>query len=422
MNSQELINALADKARLAGKTLSVSSGAERKAALEVIADAIDARSAEIVAANEKDMEAGRASGLNSSLLDRLLLTPERIKGITGGARQVSQLPDPLGITLRKSTLPNGLELEQISVPFGVIGMVYEARPNVTVDAAVILLMSGNAALLRGSSSAAHSNEVLVRIMREALSDTKISPDVIQLVPSDDRETVKALLHARGKVDLVIPRGSAALIRMVVDDSTVPTIETGAGVCHVYIDEFADLAKAVPIIINSKVQRPSVCNAAETVLIHSKIADSFAPIALKALQDAGVIMHVDNTIEKIAKNTGIEVKPAHVENWSTEYGDLEINVAVVNSVDEANEHIAKYGTQHTEAIVTENKEVAKRFIALSDCAAVMVNTSTRFTDGEQMGFGAEIGISNQKLHARGPMGLEAMTTTTWIVTGNGQIRS
>jgi glutamate-5-semialdehyde dehydrogenase len=422
MNPQELINALADKARAAGKTLNVSSGAERKEALEVIADAIESRSAEIVAANEKDMEAGRASGLNSSLLDRLLLTPERIKGIAGGARQVSQLPDPLGITLRKSTLPNGLELEQISVPFGVIGMVYEARPNVTVDAAVILLMSGNAALLRGSSSAAHSNEVLVRIMREALSDTKISPDVIQLVPSDDRETVKALLHARGKVDLVIPRGSAALIRMVVDDSTVPTIETGAGVCHVYIDEFADLAKAVPIIINSKVQRPSVCNAAETVLIHSKIAESFAPIALKALQDAGVIMHVDNTIEKIAKNAGIEVKPAHVENWSTEYGDLEINVAVVNSVDEANEHIAKYGTQHTEAIVTENKEVAKRFIALSDCAAVMVNTSTRFTDGEQMGFGAEIGISNQKLHARGPMGLEAMTTTTWIVTGNGQIRS
>ena len=422
MNPQDLINALADKARQDGRTLSVSSGAERKAALEVIADAIESRSAEIIAANEKDMEAGRASGLNSSLLDRLLLTPERIKGIAGGARQVSQLPDPLGITLRKSTLPNGLELEQISVPFGVIGMVYEARPNVTVDAAVILLMSGNAALLRGSSSAAHSNDVLVRIMREALEDTKISPDVIQLVPSEDRETVKALLHARGKVDLVIPRGSAALIRMVVDDSTVPTIETGAGVCHVYIDEFADLAKAVPIIINSKVQRPSVCNAAETVLIHSKIAESFAPIALKALHDAGVIMHVDSTIEKIAKSAGIEVTAAHVENWSTEYGDLEINVAVVNSVDDASEHIAKYGTQHTEAIVTENKEVAKRFVALSDCAAVMVNTSTRFTDGEQMGFGAEIGISNQKLHARGPMGLEAMTTTTWIVTGNGQIRS
>ena len=422
MKSQELVNSLADKARLAGRTLNLATGAERKAALEAIADAIQSRSAEILAANEKDMQAGQASGLNSSLLDRLLLTPERIKVIAGGARQVSQLPDPLGITLRKSTLPNGIELEQITVPFGVIGMVYEARPNVTVDAAVILLMSGNAALLRGSSSAAHSNEVLVRIMRDALATTKISQDVIQLVPSDDRDTVKALLNARGKVDLVIPRGSAALIRMVVDESTVPTIETGAGVCHVYIDEFADLEKAVPIIINSKVQRPSVCNAAETLLIHSKIAQSFTPIALKALHDAGVVMHVDSAVLKIAQNAGIEVKAANEQNWSTEYGDLEINVAIIDSVDDASEHIAKYGTQHTEAIITENKEVAKRFIAMSDCAAVMVNTSTRFTDGEQMGFGAEIGISNQKLHARGPMGLEAMTTTTWIVTGNGQIRS
>jgi glutamate-5-semialdehyde dehydrogenase len=422
MNSQELVNSLADKARLAGRTLNLATGAERKAALEAIADAIQSRSAEILAANEKDMQAGRTSGLNSSLLDRLLLTPERITGISGGARQVSQLPDPLGISLRKSTLPNGIELEQITVPFGVIGMVYEARPNVTVDAAVILLMSGNAALLRGSSSAAHSNEVLVRIMRDALATTKISQDVIQLVPSDDRDTVKALLNARGKVDLVIPRGSAALIRMVVDESTVPTIETGAGVCHVYIDEFADLEKAVPIIINSKVQRPSVCNAAETLLIHSKIAQSFTAIALKALHEAGVVMHVDSAVQKIARSVGIEVKAANEQNWSTEYGDLEINVAIVDSVDDASEHIAKYGTQHTEAIITENKEVAKRFIAMSDCAAVMVNTSTRFTDGEQMGFGAEIGISNQKLHARGPMGLEAMTTTTWIVTGNGQIRS
>ena len=422
MNSQELVNSLADKARLAGRTLNLATGAERKAALEAIADAIQSRSAEILAANEKDMQAGQASGLNSSLLDRLLLTPERITGISGGARQVSQLPDPLGISLRKSTLPNGIELEQITVPFGVIGMVYEARPNVTVDAAVILLMSGNAALLRGSSSAAHSNEVLVRIMREALATTKISQDVIQLVPSEDRDTVKALLNARGKVDLVIPRGSAALIRMVVDESTVPTIETGAGVCHVYIDEFADLEKAVPIIINSKIQRPSVCNAAETLLIHSKIAQSFTPIALKALHDAGVVMHVDSAVQKIAQSVGIQVKAANEQNWSTEYGDLEINVAIVDSVDDASEHIAKYGTQHTEAIITENKDVAKRFIAMSDCAAVMVNTSTRFTDGEQMGFGAEIGISNQKLHARGPMGLEAMTTTTWIVTGNGQIRS
>jgi glutamate-5-semialdehyde dehydrogenase len=422
MDAKVLISKLADSARNAGRTLSVATGAQRKAALVAIAEAIEARSNEILAANEKDMEAGRSAGLNSSLLDRLLLTPERIKGIAGGARQVSELPDPLGVTLRKSTLPNGIELEQISVPFGVIGMVYEARPNVTVDAAVILLMSGNAALLRGSSSAAHSNEVLVRVMRDALASTSISPDVIQLVPSDDRETVKALLNARGKVDLVIPRGSAALIRMVVDESTVPTIETGAGVCHVYIDEFADLTKAVPIIINSKVQRPSVCNSAETLLVHSKIADKFMPIALKALHEAGVIVHADAATLAIAKNSAIPATLATDENFCTEYGTLEMNVAIVDSVDSASAHIAKYGTQHTEAIISENKENVKRFIALADCAAVMVNTSTRFTDGEQMGFGAEIGISNQKLHARGPMGLEAMTTTTWIVTGNGQIRS
>lgn len=422
MSAQNLISQLADTARIAARTLTVATGAQRKAALVAIADAIEARSNEILAANEMDMEAGRSAGLNSSLLDRLLLTPERVKGIAGGARQVSELPDPLGITLRKSTLPNGIELEQISVPFGVIGMVYEARPNVTVDAAVILLMSGNAALLRGSSSAAHSNEVLVRVMREALSATSVSPDVIQLVPSDDRETVKALLNARGKIDLVIPRGSAALIRMVVDESTVPTIETGAGVCHVYIDEFADLSKAVPIIINSKVQRPSVCNAAETLLVHSKIAAAFMPTALKALHEAGVIVHADAATLAIAKSSNIPATLATEENFCTEYGSLEMNVAIVDSVDSASAHIAKYGTQHTEAIISENKENVKRFIALADCAAVMVNTSTRFTDGEQMGFGAEIGISNQKLHARGPMGLEAMTTTTWIVTGNGQIRS
>jgi glutamate-5-semialdehyde dehydrogenase len=422
MNAQTLINTLADSARTAGRTLSIAKGAERKAALQIIADAIESRSTEILTANEKDMAAGRLAGLNSSLLDRLLLTSERIKGIAGGARQVSELPDPLGNTLRQSTLPNGIRLEQISVPFGVIGMVYEARPNVTVDAAVILLMSGNAALLRGSSSAAHSNEILVRVMRDALATTAISPDVIQLVPSDDRETVKALLNARGKVDLVIPRGSAALIRMVVDESTVPTIETGAGVCHVYIDEFADLSKAVPIIINSKVQRPSVCNAAETLLVHSAIADQFMHIALKALHEAGVIVHCDQASLAIAKISNIPATLATEENFCTEYGTLEMNVAIVGSVDAASAHIARYGTQHTEAIISENKENVKRFIALADCAAVMVNTSTRFTDGEQMGFGAEIGISNQKLHARGPMGLEAMTTTTWIVTGNGQIRS
>jgi len=422
MSAEAIIAELAKKARIAARTLATATGAERKSALEVIAQAIESRSAEILTANEIDMQNARDEHMHPQLQDRLLLTVERIKGIAGGARQVAALADPLGRTLRESTLENGLELKQISVPFGVIGMVYEARPNVTVDAAVILLMSGNAALLRGSSSARNSNEILVSVMRDALSTTKISPEVIQLVPSEDRATTKALLTARGKVDLVIPRGSAALIRMVVDESTVPTIETGAGVCHVYVDQFADIQKALPILINSKTHRPSVCNAAETLLVHKAIAPTFLPMALKALSDAGVILHTDATAQNVAEKFNIASTIATEENWSTEYGVLEMNVGVVDSVDAAADHIAQYGTNHTEAIVTEDKAVAARFIALSDCAAVMVNTSTRFTDGEQMGFGAEIGISNQKLHARGPMGLEAMTTTTWIVTGTGQIRS
>jgi glutamate-5-semialdehyde dehydrogenase len=421
MSATELIAELATTARKAARTLSTATGDERKAALEAIAQAIESRSAEILAANEFDMVSARSEDMHPQMQDRLLLNPDRIKGIASGARQVAALPDPLGQVLRKSTLPNGLELEQISVPFGVIGMVYEARPNVTVDAAVILLMSGNAALLRGSSTARNSNEILVNVMKDALAKTKISPDVIQLVPSEDRATTKALLTARGKVDLVIPRGSAALIRMVIDEATVPTIETGAGVCHVYVDEFADIEKALPILVNSKTHRPSVCNAAETLLVHKAIAPTFLPMALKALSDAGVILHSDATAQKVADTFKIASTVATESNWSTEYGVLEMNVAVVDSVDAAADHIARYGTNHTEAIVTENKANAARFIALSDCAAVMVNTSTRFTDGEQMGFGAEIGISNQKLHARGPMGLEAMTTTTWIVTGNGQIR-
>jgi glutamate-5-semialdehyde dehydrogenase len=422
MNAEAVVAELAQKARKASRSLSTATGAERKAALEAIAQAMESRSTEILAANELDLVAARAEKMHPQMQDRLLLNSERIAGIAGGARQVAALPDPLGRTLRKSTLANGLELEQISVPFGVIGMVYEARPNVTVDAAVILLMSGNAALLRGSSTAHNSNEILVKVMKDALATTKISPDVIQLVPSEDRATTKALLTARGKVDLVIPRGSAALIRMVVDEATVPTIETGAGVCHVFVDEFADIEKALPILINSKTHRPSVCNAAETLLVHKAIAPTFLPMALKALSDAGVILHADATAQKVADTFKIASTLATDANWSTEYGVLEMNVAVVDSVDAAADHIAQYGTNHTEAIVTENKANAARFIALSDCAAVMVNTSTRFTDGEQMGFGAEIGISNQKLHARGPMGLEAMTTTTWIVTGTGQIRS
>jgi glutamate-5-semialdehyde dehydrogenase len=402
--------------------LVATTGEERRQALRAIADEIDARTDEIIAANNEDIDRAKADSMHPQMQDRLLLTRERIAGIAAGARQVAALEDPLGRILKKSTLPNGLELEQMSVPFGVIGMVYEARPNVTVDAAVILLMSGNAALLRGSSTADASNKILIDVMRSALAKTKISPDVIQLVPSDDRATVQALLTARGKVDLVIPRGSASLIRMVVDEATVPTIETGAGVCHVYVDASADLVKALPIVMNSKTHRPSVCNAAETVLVHKSVAEKFLPTLLTSLHNAGVALHCDEATEMIAKTLSIDVSRATAQHWGTEYGVLEMNVGVVDSLESAIDHIATFGTQHTEAIVTEDKESARRFIAMSDCAAVMVNASTRFTDGEQMGFGAEIGISNQKLHARGPMGLEAMTTTTWIVTGTGQIRS
>ena len=421
MSNDQLVADLADRARKASKTLITAGYSKRQGALLAIADALEANMNEILAANDLDIQRGKDNGLNSSLLDRLALSPERIKDIASGARQVASLDDPLGIVLRQRTLSNGLKLTQVTVPFGVIGMVYEARPNVTVDAAVILLMSGNAALLRGSSSAQASNEVLVKVMRGALETGDISIEVIQLIPSSDRDTTRALLHARGKVDLVIPRGSADLIRMVVDDSTVPTIETGAGVCHVYIDKSADFAKALPIVINSKTHRPSVCNAAETLLVHREIANEFLPIVLKELNQAGVILNCDQASLEVANSLSIPATLASEENWSTEYGVLEMNVAVVADLDSAAAHILKYGTNHTEAIVTESSQSAERFISLADCAAVMVNASTRFTDGQEMGFGAEIGISNQKLHARGPMGLEQMTTTTWIVRGDGQIR-
>jgi glutamate-5-semialdehyde dehydrogenase len=422
MEATAMIAELADKARLAARTLIAATDGDRVEALNQIADELRASEIEILAANAEDMANAVRDGMVESMQDRLLLTASRVAGMADGAQSVSKLQSPLGKTLRESTLENGLHLKQITVPFGVVGMVYEARPNVTVDAAVILLMSGNAALLRGSSSAANSNQVLVTVMRRALSKTNISPDVIQLVPSNNRSTVAALLHARGKVDLVIPRGSAALIRTVVDDSTVPTIETGSGVCHVYIDSDADLTKALPIIINSKTHRPSVCNAAETLLVHESVAVKFLPTALSALREAKVKLNVDSATAKIAQANNVDVSIANEANWSTEYNALEMNVAIVPNLLAASDHIAKYGTKHTEAIVTESESNAAKFIALSDCAAVMVNASTRFTDGEQMGFGAEIGISNQKLHARGPMGLEQMTTTTWIVTGSGQIRA
>ena len=422
MEAARIVSDLAGKARIAWRSLASASDSERAGALTKIAEELEARKTEIIAANKKDMERGQAEGLNSQLLDRLSLDENRISGIANGARKVAALEDPLGQTLRNRTLPNGLNLRQVTVPFGVVGMVYEARPNVTVDAASILIRSGNAALLRGSSSAENSNQVLVKVMRDALAKTNISPDVIQLIPANDRETTKALLNARGEVDLVIPRGSAGLIRMVVDEATVPTIETGAGVCHVYIDEAANLDKALPILINSKTHRPSVCNAAETLLVHKNVAEKFLPIALKALTEAGVVIHADAKAKAIGDEVGVKSELATDENFYTEYGVLEMNVAVVDSLDAASDHINKYGTKHTEAIVTESQAAADRFIKQSDCAAIMVNASTRFTDGEEMGMGAEIGISNQKLHARGPMGLEEMTTTTWIVTGDGQIRS
>ncbi len=421
MAATSVIESIAKSARLAARTLAGSTTDQRDQVLLNIADELEKNLTVILEANQLDMDLAKSSGMNQSLQDRLLLTKSRVLSIANAAREITKLPDPLNRILVDRNLENGLNLKQKSVPFGVVGMVYEARPNVTVDAAVILIKSGNAALLRGSASAANSNKILIDIMHKAFKGTSISPDVIQLVPSDDRSTVTALLKARGFVDLVIPRGSASLIRTVVDESTVPTIETGAGVCHVYVDKSADLEKAVSILINSKCDRPSTCNAAETLLIDSKIADKFLPIALKALADANVVINIDSVSKVVADKLGISTKLASEDSWSTEYGTLEINIAQVDGVTNAIEHILKYGTKHTEAIVAEDKEAIEIFTALNDCVAVMINTSTRFTDGEQMGFGAEIGISNQKLHARGPMGLEQMTTTTWIVSGNGQIR-
>ncbi len=417
-----LIESLAVKARRAQKSLAASSFKIRKSLIESIASAMESSASSILEANARDVAREQEAGMSIPLLDRLTLTPSRMEAIATSARKVAALPDALGRVLIERRLENGLHLRQVTVPFGVVGMVYEARPNVTVDAAVILLASGNAALLRGSSSARESNGVLVSVMRDAIESSGFGADLVTLISSDDRDSVRALLHARGLVDLVIPRGSADLIRTVVDQAKVPTIETGAGVCHIYFDESADEKKAIPIVVNAKVQRPSVCNAAETLLVHRARRDDLLPQALEALQKAGVRIHADSEVNEIAKGREISVVPASEESWSTEYGTLDINVAIVDDLESAIAHIDRFGTHHTEAIVTENEKEAERFVALSDSAAIMINASTRFTDGEEMGFGAEIGISNQKLHARGPMGIEAMTTTTWIVHGSGQIRS
>jgi glutamate-5-semialdehyde dehydrogenase len=421
MDATTIIAEIATKAANASTTLSTSTRQERDLVLTKIAEGLEKNSDLILKANQIDMQNAKTAGISQSLQDRLLLTTKRIMDMAAGAREIAKLPDPLGRVLIERNLDNGLNLKQLSVPFGVVGMVYEARPNVTVDAAVILIKSGNAALLRGSASASESNKVLVDVIRTAFAGSKISQEVVQLIPSDDRSTVSALLTAKSLVDLVIPRGGAELIRSVVENATVATIETGAGVCHVYVDKSADLSKAIAILINSKCDRPSVCNAAETLLIDQAISDSFTPMALKALAEAGVVINCDLPTKKIADQIAVATKLATEQSWSTEYGDLEINVAQVDGVLEAIAHIAKFGTQHTEAIVAKDADAISKFTTLNDCAAIMVNASTRFTDGGQMGFGAEIGISNQKMHARGPMGLEQMTTTTWIVSGDGQIR-
>lgn len=422
MDAKRLISEMATKARAASFTLAAASADERRDYLIKISELLSKSKAEILTANQIDLNAAQAAGISESLMDRLRLTEKRVDEMAMGVKNIANLTDPLGEVLAERRLENGLSLRQMRVPFGVVGMIYEARPNVTVDAAAILIKSGNAALLRGSTTAAHSNLVLVEIMCSCAAGTKISPDVIQLIPAENRETTTALLTARGEVDLVIPRGSAQLIQMVVDEATVPTIETGAGVCHVYIDKSADQPMAIEIAINSKTHRPSVCNAAETILVHKDIAQQFMPTLLTALLAAGVVINGDSQTIVIANSAGQKIKAATDKSWATEYGALEINIGIVDDVLAAISHISRYGTNHTEAIVAKDEVAINLFTKLNDSAAIMINASTRFTDGEQMGFGAEIGISNQKLHARGPMGVAEMTTSTWIVTGNGQVRS
>jgi glutamate-5-semialdehyde dehydrogenase len=416
MSIQQEVTEAATRARAASRVLALATRAEKDAALTAIADALTTHENVILAANAEDVERSEAEGTRAGIIDRLRLDSARIQGMADGLRQLVALPDPVGEVVRGDTLANGLELRQLRVPFGVVGMIYEARPNVTVDAAGICLKSGNAVLLRGSSSARSSNAALVDVIRGAVEVFGLPADVVQLAPGDGHDGVKALMRARGLVDVLIPRGGAGLIRSVVEESTVPVIETGVGNCHVYVDAAADLEMALDIVVNSKTQRTSVCNAAESLLVHRDVADEFLPTVVAALQGAGVTIHGD---EAFAAYDG--VMPATDEDWATEYLDLEIAAAVVPDLDAAIDHITRWSTGHTEAIVTGDLGAARRFAAEVDAAAVLVNASTRFTDGGEFGFGAEIGISTQKLHARGPMGLTEMTTTKYVVTGDGHVR-
>ncbi|WAL95480.1 glutamate-5-semialdehyde dehydrogenase [Streptomyces sp. Je 1-369] len=409
------------RARGAAATLAPLPRSVKDDALLAIADALEVRTAEIVEANGKDTERAREAGTGESIVDRLTLTPERVRAIAADVRDVAALPDPVGEVVRGSTLPNGIDLRQVRVPLGVVGIIYEARPNVTVDAAALCLKSGNAVLLRGSSSAYASNTALVRVLRDAVHGAGLPADAVQLVPGENRESVRELMRARGLVDVLIPRGGASLIKTVVEESIVPVIETGTGNCHVYVDAAADIDMAVDILINSKAQRPSVCNAAETLLVHRDIADAFLPRALDALAEAGVTVHADERVITYAEGSKATVVPAATEDWETEYLSYDIAAAVVDTLEQAVEHIRLWTSGHTEAIVTTSQQAARRFTQLVDSTTVAVNASTRFTDGGQFGFGAEIGISTQKLHARGPMGLPELTSTKYIVTGDGHIR-
>ncbi len=408
---------LGENARRAAGALMVAAAPAKNAALEAIARTLEENAAEIFAANAEDIAAGKAAGIAPNLLDRMLLDEKRLAGIVEGVRQVAALKDPIGEVLHAETLPNGLIVSQMRVPLGVVGMIYEARPNVTVDAAVLCLKSGNAVILRGSKDILRSNICLVKLMRQALTEAGLDPDCIALVEDPSRETATAFMKLSGYLDVLIPRGGAGLIRSTVENATVPVIETGTGNCHVYVDKDADLEKALPILMNAKTQRTSVCNACESLLIHRAVADAFGPAAVKALLEKGVVIHGDET----AQTWDSRILPATEEDYYKEYLALELSVKVVDSAEEAIAHINKYSTKHSDCIVSENYTTVKKFLLGVDSACVYANASTRFSDGFEFGLGAEIGISTQKLHARGPMGLAALTTYKYVVLGEGQVR-
>lgn len=417
MATYELVKAKAQAAKQAAAKLAVTSTAVKNAALLAMAAALEAQQSEILAANERDMTAAAAKGMKSSMLDRLKLTAERISGMADGLRQVAGLADPVGNVIDGKTLPNGLHITKIRVPLGVIGIIYEARPNVTADAAGLCLKSGNAVILKGGSEAMESNKTVAAILAQAAEGAGIPADSIQFIDTSDRQAVQDLIHMNGLVDVVIPRGGAGLIQAVVRNASVPVIETGAGVCHTYVDKDADVEMAMKIAFNAKVQRPSVCNAMETLLVHKDIADKFLPMMLMMYNSSAVEICGDEAVQEYSG----QVHPVTEEDWSTEYGDLRLSVKIVDSIEEAMVHIAKYGTGHSECIVTNNYQAAQLFQYTVDAAAVYVNASTRFTDGNEFGFGAEIGISTQKLHARGPMALPELTSTKYLINGNGQVR-